>query len=137
MYCVVIFLTAKKGFFPPIAGAEWEELAALDADTVTRIASDPSHRDTAVVYSLAPGYVLRDFFGESIVVPIGSMDSTASQTSVLNEVGGFLWGLLSEGKSFAELLAALLAEYDTTVSVAAKDIFDFLTSLSKDSYLVF
>ncbi len=109
----------------------------MTAEEVHRIAKGSGVADTYPSYKLRSGYVLRDFFGESIVVPVGPKDTTVPQTSVLNPVGAFLWQLLTEGATFPQLLSALLNEYDISVSVASADVYEFLNRLMCDSYLDF
>jgi hypothetical protein len=55
---------------------------------------------------------------------------------ILSPVGQFLWTLLEEGKTFEQLLDAVLGEFEVDAQTAARDIGEFLEQLDHNQYLV-
>ncbi len=76
------------------------------------------------------GYMLREVAGTAVVVPVGADNSFGGMLK-LNGTGKFLWEHLMEETDKEKLLSALLAEYEITADVAAKDIDAFLAALAK------
>lgn len=81
------------------------------------------------------GFILKDIAGESIVVPVGENLVDFGAMIVLNETGVFLWKLLQQESNEAQLLQAVLKEYDIDERVAKQDICDFLNSLKENKLL--
>ena len=48
----------------------------------------------------------------------------------LNPVGAFIWNLIQEPKTMAEIREAVLDEYDVEKEVCEKDLMELLTELS-------
>ena len=81
------------------------------------------------LYQLKPGYTVRAFMDEYLVIPVGSPGADDSKMAVLSPVAEFIWSLLEEPRTFGELLTAVTEEFDVTAEVAAPDIQDFLDQL--------
>lgn len=81
------------------------------------------------------GYVLRQVAGNSIVIAIGEEAINFNGIITINGAGAFLWNKLSEGADEAQLLSAMLGEYDIDEETAKKDIAEFLQKL-KDANLI-
>ncbi len=75
--------------------------------------------------------VKRDVAGDTILVPVGRTVYEGNGLFVLNELGGFLWDRLEAAESEADLLRAVLDEYEVTEAVAEQDIRKFLTKLQE------
>lgn len=75
--------------------------------------------------------VKRDIAGDTILVPVGKTVYDSNGLFILNELGGFLWDRLEAAETEAELLSAVLAEYEVTEEVASRDIAAFLDNLRK------
>lgn len=88
-----------------------------------------------VYYQLKPGYCIRDFCGESLVIPIGGAAIAEQQMAILSSVGRFLWDRLQNEQTFENLLLAVLDEYEVTQEEAKADIKEFLTELNTHKYL--
>lgn len=73
--------------------------------------------------------IKREIAGDTILVPVGKTVYDSNGLFVLNELGAFIWDLLPEADSEAELCEAVLAEYETTPQEAATDIAEFLQKL--------
>ncbi len=81
------------------------------------------------------GYMVREVAGSQIVVPVGERTVDFNGIITLNETAAFLWEKLAASAEKADLLAAMLAEYDVDEATAAKDIDLFLQKL-KDADLL-
>lgn len=80
--------------------------------------------------SIRKGYQLRTVAGRTVVVP--TEDTLDVNTMiVLNETGKLLWERLTEGATPAELVAALLAEYNIPEETACSDAQVFIGRLRK------
>lgn len=73
--------------------------------------------------------VKRDVAGDVILVPVGKTVYEANGLFILNELGAFLWDRLEAAESEADLLKAILEEYEVTREQAAADLQEFLEKL--------
>lgn len=73
--------------------------------------------------------IKREIAGESFLIPVGRTVYDANGLYALTEVGAFLWDLLPQAQDEAELLRAVLAEYEVAEQEAAADIAAFLEKL--------
>ena len=73
--------------------------------------------------------IKREIAGESFLVPVGKSVYDSNGLFSLTEVGGFLWDLLPQAETPAELLKAVLEEYDVDEATARADIAAFLEKL--------
>ncbi len=87
-------------------------------------------------YVLKPGYAIRAFMDEFLVIPVGAPGADDAKMAVLSPVGEFIWSQLSEPRSFEELLVAVTDEFDVTPDVAGPDIRAFLADLDKHNFLL-
>ena len=71
----------------------------------------------------------RSIAGDTFLVPVGKTIYDSNGLFLLTEVGAFLWDLLPEAQSEAELVAAVLAEYEVEEATAAADIAAFTQKL--------
>ncbi|MBR4033831.1 MAG: PqqD family protein [Clostridia bacterium] len=80
-------------------------------------------------YRAAQGYVLREWDGEYLLIPVKLSGGKKPQMAILNPCGGFLWEALQEDRSFDELLRLLTDEYEVSTDQAERDIREFLDIL--------
>ena len=72
-----------------------------------------------------------------VAVPVGETSKTFHGMVRLNETGAFLWQRLAEREmTEAELVDALLAEYDVSREIAERDVHRVVESLSENGILV-
>jgi len=57
------------------------------------------------------------------------LDYTRGEYYGLNSVATVVWRLLRDGKQFGEIVAAVVAEYDVSEAIAARDIAGMLADL--------
>lgn len=80
-------------------------------------------------YSAMQGYVLREWDGEYLLIPVKLSEGGKPQMAILNSCGGMLWNALAEAHSFEELLELVISEYEVTRETAARDVREFLNML--------
>lgn len=81
------------------------------------------------------GFVKRSVGGNMVVVPVGGAALDLSGMITLNEVGSFLWDQLLQDTAEADLLQAVLEEYEVEAEVASEDIRAFLGKLREANLL--
>lgn len=80
-------------------------------------------------------FILRKMNEMNLVVAVGNAIKDFNGYISLNETGCFLWEKLSEGATERQLVDALLAEYDVSEEIAAKDVKTFIDTLEKNNLL--
>ena len=80
------------------------------------------------------GSLLRSIAGQSVVIPVGG-ELDMNMMITLNDTGKFLWEKLQTDTTEADLVKALLAEYDVSESTAAASVAAFVKKL-EDSKLL-
>ncbi len=109
---------------------EHNELPAPEAPCARFGPEDPTH------YGLRPGYALRAFMGEYLVIPVSPGVGTDSKMAVLSPVAEFIWSKLAASPcTVAELARAVTDEFEVTDEVAVPDICEFLTELEHHHFL--
>ena len=79
--------------------------------------------------------IKREIAGETVLVPVGKSVIDSNGLFVLNELGAFIWDLLPEANSEAEICDAVLAEYEVSKAEAEQDIREFLNKLQNMSII--
>ena len=83
---------------------------------------------------LKDGFILRSVAGQSVVLPTGG-DLDLNMMITLNDTGAFLWEKLENETNEAELVTALLAEYDVDQETAEKAVAAFVKKLEDNGFL--
>lgn len=73
--------------------------------------------------------IQRQIAGETVLVPVGKSVYDANGLFVMNELATFIWELLPNAETEAEICKAVLEEYDVSEETAARDVADFLEKL--------
>lgn len=73
--------------------------------------------------------IKREIAGDTILVPVGKTVYDSNGLFVLNELGAFIWDILSEVDSEAEVVVRVLAEYEVTAEQAEADVAEFFVKL--------
>lgn len=73
--------------------------------------------------------IKREIAGETVLVPVGKSVYDANGLFVMNELAAFIWDLLPNVDTEAEICKAVLAEYDVSEETAARDVAEFLEKL--------
>ena len=83
---------------------------------------------------LKDGFILRTVAGETVVLPAAGL-TDFDMMITLNDTGKFLWERLTVGAEEADLVKALLEEYDVTEEVAAESVAAFVARLKELDFL--
>ena len=78
---------------------------------------------------LKANLVLRQIATNWVVLPLAERTLDFSGILTLNDSGKMLWQLLENGCEAADMVAALMAEYEVTEEVAKADVEKFLQKL--------
>lgn len=89
----------------------------------------------AARYSIRPGYAVRNFMDEYLVIPVGAPGAEDARMAVLSPVAGFIWQQLQEPRRMDEILQAVTTEFEVDADEAGRDIPEFLSELSKHHFL--
>ena len=82
------------------------------------------------------GFMRRKLGTQEVVVAVGKASKQFSGIIRLNETGAFLWDLLASGdRTEAELVDALLAEYDVSRELATADVAKFVATIRAEGML--
>ena len=73
--------------------------------------------------------IKREIAGDVILVPVGKAVVENNGLFILNELGAFLWDQLPDADAEADLVRAVLEEYEVTPETAAADVHEFLETL--------
>ena len=79
--------------------------------------------------------IKREIAGDTILVPVGQTVYDANGLFVMNELAAFIWDLLPEAQTEADIVSAVLAEYEIDEATAKKDIAAFLGKLKEINIL--
>ena len=71
-------------------------------------------------------FILREIAGDYILVPTGDAIKSFNGLISLNETGAFLWNLLEQKRTLAELSEFMAKEYEMTAEECETDIREFL-----------
>ena len=74
--------------------------------------------------------ISREIAGERFLVPVGKTVYDSNGLFILTDVAGFIWDLLPEVENEAQILTAVLAEYEVDEETAKADIAEFLQKLT-------
>ena len=81
------------------------------------------------------GYIKSKAFKGWAVVPIGEESKKNKIMLTLNDTASEIWDMLCEGKSEAEIIAALTEKYDVSTAQAEEGVNDIVESLLKEGIL--
>lgn len=75
--------------------------------------------------------IKRDIAGDTILVPVGKTVYDSNGLFVLNELGTFIWEILPQAQSEADIVDAVLESYEVSAEEAKADVAEFLDKLKK------
>lgn len=87
-----------------------------------------------LIYSHAPNIVTRKTGSKYVLIPVTNNIADMNSVYTLNESGAFIWELIDGKRSIAEIVDALVTEYNIDRGVAESDLNSFLSDMSK--YLI-
>lgn len=90
---------------------------------------------SASVFARDPSAVTRRIAGETVIVPVRDDVADLDSIYTLNETGTFVWDLLDGRLTVAQLIDAVVAEFEVTREVAAADVTRLIASLRAEGLL--
>lgn len=83
---------------------------------------------------LKDGFILRTVAGETVVLPAGGV-TNFDMMITLNDTGKFLWERLTNEVEEADLVKAVLEEYDVSEERATQSVAAFVARLKELDFL--
>lgn len=80
-------------------------------------------------------FILREIAGDYVLVPVGKTALEFNGMLTVNETGVLLWNLLREGTTTAELVQAVLEEYETDEATAKADVEEYIALLQEKNII--
>ena len=75
--------------------------------------------------------IKRKVAGDTILIPVGSAVLDSNGLFVLNEVAEFIWDILPEAETEAEICSRVLEEFEASPEQVKVDVSEFLSALQK------
>lgn len=75
------------------------------------------------------GFIVRQIAGQNVAIAVGETSKKFHGMIKLNDTGLFIWEKLQNDTTEAEIVSALVAEYDVTEAVAAADVHRIIEAL--------
>lgn len=91
-------------------------------------------KDLRQILSHAPSIVTRKTGNEYVLVPVTNNIADMNSVYTLNETGAFIWELIDDKRSIADLIKEMTLEYMISEDEAERDILEFIEQLRK--YLI-
>jgi hypothetical protein len=91
--------------------------------------------DSDGVFTRDQSAVTRRIAGETVIVPVRNDVADLDSIYTLNETGSFVWDLLDGKHTVAELIEAVVAEFEVARDVAAADVNRLIGSLRDEGLL--
>ena len=77
-----------------------------------------------------PNYLLRNVAGSDVLVPVGDATKDFPGMITMNPTSTYLWEQLTQPKTEEDLVQALLDRYEVERAQAAKDVAEFVKTLT-------
>lgn len=90
--------------------------------------------DLKSILSHSPAIVTRKTGSEYVLVPVSNNIADMNSVFTLNETGAYIWELIDGKRTVADIIEALVSEYEISDNEAEKDVFEFVENLR--SYLI-
>ena len=113
--------------------------AAVERSMPTATEAPPAEGTTPAlvegVFAHEGSAVTRRIAGETIIVPVRDDVADLDSIYTLNETGTFVWDLLDGHRTVAQLIDAVVAEFEVPREVAAADVARLIVSLRDEGLL--
>lgn len=83
------------------------------------------------IQAQAPHFVCKEVGADTLLVPLRDNVADFNQYLTLNELGSFIYRLVADGNNFAQIHAAILANYEVGTDDATQDLNAFIELLYK------
>lgn len=89
-----------------------------------------------ILYQANRNFVTREIAGEVLVVPVGEQAQKLNGMISFSETGAFLWKLLDQPRSKADMVSLLAQEYEQKAEDVVGDVGEFLEEMLKWELIV-
>ena len=86
-------------------------------------------------YKLLSGVTLATVCNENLLVATRRASEKVPAIKEVNETGAFVWRMLEQGNSLAEMAAKTAAEYEISAGEAKAGLLDFIKTLQSAGYI--
>lgn len=83
---------------------------------------------------LKDGFILREIAGQIVVLPSGD-ELDLNMMITLNDTGKFIWNMLEQDCKEADIVSAILKEYDVDQLTAEAAVSGFICKLNEYGFL--
>ncbi len=80
-------------------------------------------------------FFLQNVGGQDLLIPLGAKVLDMNGMVTLNPVGGFIWELLAEDRTFDDLVAAVVERFEVGVDRAGADVKAFVDDLAQKGWI--
>ena len=95
-----------------------------------------SMRSSAKRYKAKDGFIRRKIMDNDILISIGENIANFNGYIQINESAAFLWNELKVDKSISELVGLLSDKYGIDLTIAEKDVLEFLEILEEHKMVI-
>ena len=81
------------------------------------------------IQAQAAHFVCKEVGSEILLVPLRDNVADFNQYLTLNELGSFIYKLITDGKAFEDILSEILAQYEINHTQARQDLSAFIDQL--------
>ncbi len=81
------------------------------------------------------GFVIRKVMGNHVVIAVGDASRDFHGMIKLNDTAAEIWGYIGEGKSYEDIVSAMLEAYDVSEEKLRADITDTLNTLEQQGVI--
>jgi hypothetical protein len=81
------------------------------------------------IQAQAAHFVCKEVGSEILLVPLRDNVADFNQYLTLNELGSFIYKLITDGKAFEDILSEILAQYEIDDTQARQDLSAFIDQL--------
>ncbi len=74
-------------------------------------------------------FMKREIGGEFFLVPVGADINEEKGLFFLSELGAFIWGIIPTSETEADIVSAVLDEYEVDEETATTDVAEFISKL--------
>jgi hypothetical protein len=83
------------------------------------------------IQAQAAHFVCKEVGSDTLLVPLRDNVADFNQYLTLNELGSFIYRLITEGNNFEQIHAAIIANYEVDTDEASQDLNAFIELLYK------
>ncbi len=87
-------------------------------------------------YKATNNFTISEVAGEKVILPVSQSVDALNNLFVINETGAFIISHLTQGKSIAEIVQAIVATYDVDQATAHADVAEYVQDIVNRGFFV-